>query len=188
MPTLSPAERQFITQLVAGQVWLKSIWSSEMKLTCNFRVRNLWSEVQAVSASRTQALSLPLTWLGYPIIDIFHMNSFNWCFVICLPSTQFTQVQLALAEQQSQLPMTARATVSGIIPDPDLTQVGGAVVWMWPHALYVSFFKLSNQLPLSVQEPGSSLASSASQRRTIEDLLTGPSPPCQVWDFAPNFY
>ena len=35
-----------------------------------------------------------------------------------------SQVQLALAEQQSQLPMTARAAVSGIIPDSDQPQVG----------------------------------------------------------------
>ena len=54
-----------------------------------------------------------------------HLFGSTWlnCFFIDLrfPS----QVQLALAEQQSQLPMTARATVSGIIPDPDLTQVSG---------------------------------------------------------------
>jgi len=105
MPALSPAERQFVSQLIGGQ----------------------GKEFMKRSPGNISK-SDPST----------------------VPAVDLTEVQLALAEQQSQLPMTARAAVSGIIPDSD-----------------------------QPQEPGSSLAFSASQRRTIEDLLTGSSPPCQ---------
>lgn len=54
--------------------WLKSIWQwnvpSKLKSTCILRVRTLWSEVLAASASRTPALFLLLTWLGYWCLSI----------------------------------------------------------------------------------------------------------------------
>ena len=58
-----------------------------------------------------------------------------------VPQVDLTGVQLALAERQSELPHTARATVSGIISDPELPQ-----------------------------DPASAHAGAA-QRRTIEELL-----------------
>ena len=60
-----------------------------------------------------------------------------------MPQVDLTGVQLALAERQSELPHTARATVSGIISDPELPQ-----------------------------DPASAHAGAA-QRRTIEELLVG---------------
>ena len=39
-----------------------------------------------------------------------------------VPGVDLTNVQLTLAESQSQLPVTARSSVSGIIPDPELPQ------------------------------------------------------------------
>ena len=54
---------------------------------------------------------------------------------------------------------------------------------VWPPSDFLQQFVGQYHIYLTLQEPGSSLASSASQRRTIEDLLTGPTPPCQVWHF-----
>ena len=64
-----------------------------------------------------------------------------------VPSVDLTGVQLALVETASQWPHTARASVSGIIPDPELPQ-----------------------------DPTSAHAEAA-QRRTIEELLVGPDSP-----------
>ena len=64
-----------------------------------------------------------------------------------LPPVDLTGVQLALAETESQLPHTARASVTGIISDPELPQ-----------------------------DPASAHAGAA-QRRTIEELLVGPNAP-----------
>jgi len=105
LPALSPAERQFLTQLVAGQ-------------GKDFMKRSPGS----ISKSDPSTV----------------------------PAVDLTGVQLALAERQSELPHTARAAVSGLIADP--------------------------QLP---QEPSAGAGSGATQRRTIEELLVGPSPPCQ---------
>jgi len=77
LPTLSPAERQFLTQLVAGQ-------------GKEFMKRSPGS----ISKSDPSTV----------------------------PAVDLTGVQLALAERQSELPHTARAAVSGLIPDPELPQ------------------------------------------------------------------
>lgn len=66
---------------------------------------------------------------------------------VTMPQVDLTGVQLALAERQSELPHTARAAVSGIIPDPELPQ-----------------------------DPANTSCAAAA-RRTIEDLLLGHSPP-----------
>ena len=66
---------------------------------------------------------------------------------LSLPPVDLTGVQLALAETESQLPHTARASVTGIISDPELPQ-----------------------------DPASAHAGAA-QRRTIEELLVGPNAP-----------
>jgi len=102
LPRLVPAERQFLTQLVAGQ-------GKEFMKKCPGNIS---------SADPTT-----------------------------VPQVDLTGVQLALAERQSELPHTARATVSGIISDPELPQ-----------------------------DPASAHAGAA-QRRTIEELLVGPDPP-----------
>eukprot|EP00090_Calanus_glacialis_P004550 TRINITY_DN13405_c0_g1_i1.p1 TRINITY_DN13405_c0_g1~~TRINITY_DN13405_c0_g1_i1.p1 ORF type:complete len:458 (-),score=152.22 TRINITY_DN13405_c0_g1_i1:124-1497(-) len=102
LPRLVPAERQFLTQLVAGQ-------GKDYMKKCPANIS---------SADPTT-----------------------------VPQVDLTGVQLALAERQSELPHTARATVSGIISDPELPQ-----------------------------DPASAHAGAA-QRRTIEELLVGPEPP-----------
>ena len=102
LPRLNPAERQFLTQLLAGQ------GKEMMKRT-------------AASLGKSD----PAT----------------------LPPVDLTGIQLALAESQSQLPHTARASVTGIISDPELPQ-----------------------------DPASAHAGAA-QRRTIEELLVGPNAP-----------
>jgi len=102
LPTLSPAERQFLTQLVAGQ-------------GKEFMKRSPGS----ISKSDPSTV----------------------------PAVDLTGIQLALAERQSELPHTARASVSGLIPDPELPQD--------PQAAHTG----------------------AAQRRTIEELLVGPNPP-----------
>merc|ERR1719495_977741 len=66
-----------------------------------------------------------------------------------VPGVDLTGVQLALAESQSQLPHTARASVSGIVSDPEV-------------------------LP---RDP-TTAHTVAQQRRTIEELLVGPEAPC----------
>ena len=98
LPRLVPAERQFLTQLVAGQ-------GKDYMKKCPANIS---------SADPTT-----------------------------VPQVDLTGVQLALAERQSELPHTARATVSGIISDPELPQ-----------------------------DPASAHAGAA-QRRTIEELLVG---------------
>ena len=100
MPRLSPAEKQFLTQLLAGQ------GKEFMKRTVG---------------------------------SICHSDPST------VPSVDLTGVQLA--ETASQWPHTARASVSGIIPDPELPQ-----------------------------DPTSAHAEAA-QRRTIEELLVGPDSP-----------
>eukprot|EP00092_Neocalanus_flemingeri_P017345 GFUD01018760.1.p1 GENE.GFUD01018760.1~~GFUD01018760.1.p1 ORF type:complete len:458 (-),score=135.45 GFUD01018760.1:108-1481(-) len=102
LPRLVPAERQFLTQLIAGQ-------GKDFMKKCPTNI----------------CKADPTT----------------------VPQVDLTGVQLALAERQSELPHTARATVSGIIPDPELPQ-----------------------------DPASAHAGAA-QRRTIEELLVGPEPP-----------
>lgn len=102
LPRLLPAEKQFLTQLVAGQ-------GKDYMKKC---------PVNICKADPTT-----------------------------VPQVDLTGVQLALAERQSELPHTARASVSGIIPDPELPQ-----------------------------DPASAHARAA-QRRTIEELLVGPDPP-----------
>jgi len=102
LPRLVPAERQFLTQLIAGQ-------GKEFMKKCPANI----------------CKADPST----------------------VPQVDLTGVQLALAERQSELPHTARATVSGIISDPELPQ-----------------------------DPASAHAGAA-QRRTIEELLVGPDPP-----------
>jgi len=104
LPRLSPAERQFLTQLLAGH------GREFMKRTAG-----------AISRSD------PTT----------------------VPGVDLTGVQLALAESQSQLPHTARASVSGIVSDPEV-------------------------LP---RDP-TTAHTVAQQRRTIEELLVGPEAPC----------
>jgi len=99
---LVPAERQFLTQLIAGQ-------GKDFMKKCPANI----------------CKADPTT----------------------VPQVDLTGVQLALAERQSELPHTARATVSGIISDPELPQ-----------------------------DPASAHAGAA-QRRTIEELLVGPEPP-----------
>jgi len=77
LPSFSPGERQFLTQLVAGQ-------------GKDFMKRSAGNITK----------SDPST----------------------VPAVDLTGVQLALAERHSELAHTARAAVSGLIPDPDLVQ------------------------------------------------------------------
>lgn len=67
-----------------------------------------------------------------------------------VPGVDLTNVQLTLAQSQSQLPVSARANVTGIIADPELPQQ---------------------------QHPGPELGTDHIRRRTIEELLAGPNAP-----------
>ena len=76
--------------------------------------------------SKSDPSTVPAVDLTEVRIDIFVCGHFLffWRHFHIACCNYVSQVQLALAEQQSQLPMTARAAVSGIIPDNDQPQVG----------------------------------------------------------------
>lgn len=120
LPRLNQAERQFLTQLIAGQG------------------RDL---VKKTAAAITTG-------------DLANMTQVD-----------VTGIQLSLAERQSELPHTARAAVTAIIPDSDL-----------------------------IQDPSSVGHSRTAARRTIEELLLGHDPPAikavkpEFMRFAPPLF
>ena len=92
MPRLNPAEKQFLTQLVAGQ------GKEFMKRTA----------AAVTTADTVSVPSVDLTGFFLKTGILFRLF--------------FSGVQLSLAETQSQLPHTARAAVTAIIPDPAMPQ------------------------------------------------------------------
>ena len=68
--------------------------------------------------------AVDLTEVRIDILIYLYVDIFLSCHSHIACCNYVSQVQLALAEQQSQLPMTARAAVSGIIPDNDQPQAG----------------------------------------------------------------